>query len=84
MQWAKGVTFPIYKKNDPNDPSNYRRITLVSCLGKFFAIILSDRLKKWALQNDIITDAQFGFKADYSTLDAIFILNSFINKMIKK
>ena len=38
---------------------------------------------KWALQNDIITDAQFGFKADYSTVDAIFILNSSINKMIK-
>ena len=30
-------------------------------------------LKKWALQYDIITDAQFGFKADYSTVDAFFI-----------
>ena len=82
-QWAKGVIIPIYKKGDPNEPSNYRGITLVSCLGKLFTIIVNERLKKWALQNDIITDAQFGFKADYSTVDAIFILDSFINKMIK-
>ena len=44
---------------------------------------MNERLKKWALQNDIITDAQFRFKAEYSTVDAIFILDSFINKMIK-
>ena len=44
---------------------------------------MNERLKKWALQNDIITDAQFEFKADYSTVDAIFILDSFINTMIK-
>ena len=82
-QRAKGVIIPIYKKGDPNEPSNYRGITLVSCLGKLFTIIVNERLKKRALQNDIITDAQFGFKADYSTVDAIFILDSFINKMIK-
>ena len=44
---------------------------------------MNERLKKWALQNDIVTDAQFGFKADYSTVDAIFILESFISKTLR-
>ena len=56
----------------------------MSCFGKLFTIIINERLKKWALQNNIISDAQFGFKADYSTVDAIFILESLINKSIRE
>ena len=52
----------------------------MSCFGKLFTIIINERLKKWALQNNIISDAQFGFKANYSTVDAIFILESLINQ----
>ena len=52
----------------------------MSCFGKLFTIIINERLKKWALQNNIISDAQFGFKAVYSTVDAIFILESLINQ----
>ena len=83
-QWSKGIIKPIYKKGDPNEPSNYRAITLVSCLGKLYTSIVNELLKKWALQNDVITDAQFGFKLDYSTIDAIFILESFISKAIRE
>ena len=82
-QWSMGVILPVYKKGDSTEPSNYRGITLVSCFGKLFTVIVNERLKKWALQNDIVTDAQFGFKADYSTIDAIFILESFISKTLR-
>ena len=83
-QWTKGIILPIHKKGDSKEPSNYRGITLVSCFGKLFTVIINERLKKWAEQNEIISDAQFGFKADYSTVDAIFILQSLINKTINK
>ena len=81
--WAEGIIVPIFKKGDKNDPANYRGITLVSCLGKLFNNILNERLKSWATENNVITDAQFGFKADHSTVDAIFILQSLIDKKIK-
>jgi hypothetical protein len=45
-------------------------------------VIINNRLKKWFVENDKITDAQFGFKADYSTADVIFILHSLIEKFI--
>ena len=83
-QWTKGIIIPIYKKGDTNLPSNYRGITLVSCFGKLFTVIVNARLKKWADQNDIISDAQFGFRSDYGTVDAIFILQSLINKRLNK
>ena len=47
---------------------------------KIFSSILNDRLQCWATQNSANTDAQFGFKSNHSTVDAIFILNSFIEK----
>ena len=83
-QWTKGIILPIHKKGDSKEPCNYRGITLVSCFGKLFTVIINERLKKWAVQNEIISDAKFGFKADYSTVDAIFILQSLINKTINK
>ena len=82
-QWSKGVIIPVYKKGDNRDPSNYRGITLVSCFGKLFTMVINERLKTWALKHNIISDAHFGFKADHSTVDAIFILESLINKAIR-
>jgi hypothetical protein len=44
-----GNIIPIYKnKGDSNDPNNFRPITLVSCLGKLFTAILSERLSKYS------------------------------------
>ena len=41
--WALGQIIPIYKKKgSKKDPGNYRGITLLSCLGKFFNIIFPD------------------------------------------
>ena len=31
--WSKGYIVPIHKKGNVNDPSNYRGITISSCLG---------------------------------------------------
>ena len=82
VSWSTGVIIPLYKKGESSDPNNYRGITLISCFAKLFTVILNERLKKWSAQNDILTDAQFGFKPNYSTVDAIFILNSLIEKQL--
>ena len=82
--WSKGCIVPVYKKGDINDTNNYRGITLVSCLGKLFTSILNRRLLEWDKKFNIITDAQFGFRPGNSTVDAIFVLQSLINKTLKK
>ena len=78
--WTRCIIVPIHKKGNTSDPNNYRGISLVSCFAKLFNTILNKRLKEWADTNvfDKVTDAQFGFKANYSTVDAMFILNHFI------
>ena len=40
-----GVIKPIYKnKGDPKAPENYRPITLLSCFGKLFTLMIDSRL----------------------------------------
>ncbi len=39
---------------------------------------------QWTENNDIISDAQFGFRKGHSTVDAIFVLNAVIQKVLRE
>jgi len=82
--WSTGVIIPIHKKGSQSDPNNYRGITLTSCFAKLFTVILNIRLKSWAEENDIMSDAQYGFKNNFSTVDPVFILHSLIQRQFQK
>ena len=45
---------PIHKGGTKSDPLNYRRISVLSCLGKFFLLILNNRLVEFVLDNGIL------------------------------
>ena len=81
-QWCKGILIPVHKKNNVNVTDNYRGITLSSCFCKLFTTIINERLTLWANENDILTDAQFGFRPGHGTTDAIFALQSIITKYL--
>ena len=81
--WVKGCVVPIFKKGNMEDPNNFRGITIISCLGKLFTSVLNARILDWDKEHCIITDAQFGFKPGFGTTDAIFVLQSLINRTLK-
>lgn len=80
--WSDAILVPIFKSGDANDSANYRGISLVSNLGKLFTTILNKRLLNWATVNDILSDAQFGFRNGYSAVDAVFGLYSVIQNTL--
>ena len=47
---------PIFKAGERSDPSNYRGITIMSCLGKLFNSVLNNRLDKYLSENNIISE----------------------------
>ena len=78
-EWAIGVIKPIYKnKGDINDPDNYRGITLLSCLRKLFTSVINERLTVFIDSNQIMSEAQAGFRKGYSTTDQIFTLKCIV------
>ena len=83
-KWTEGVIIPLHKKGSVNDVNNYRGITLVSCFSKLFTTILNKRIETFCNENTIISDAQFGFRKGYSTVDAIFILMSIVQNYLNE
>ena len=76
--WAEGLIVPIYKKKgSKEDPNNYRGVTLLSCLGKYFNSILNARFKK--VSEKLISNIQAGFREGFSTMDHVFTIVSIIN-----
>ena len=78
QQWSIGIIVPVHKKGDLNDPLNYRGITLMSCMGKLFTNIINERLNRWAEENTLISENQFGFRKEKSTTDCLFLLQGLI------
>ena len=46
-EWFIGLILPLYKnKGDINNPDNYWGITLMSCIGKQFTVVINFWLTK--------------------------------------
>ena len=75
--WLCGEIIPIYKnKGNESEASNYRPITLLSCLSKLFTSIINERLNAYADEVELILSNQAGFRKNFCTLDHIFSLYS--------
>jgi hypothetical protein len=81
--WSKGIITPIYKKENPMDPSNYRGITVMNCIAKLFNSILNNRLVMFMEHKKLLSKSQIGFKKNARTADHIFVLKTLINKYVK-
>ena len=81
-EWTIGEIVPVFKKGNINDPSNYRAITLISCVGKLFTFIINEKLNIFAESNNIFSENQFGFRRDKSTVDCLFILHGLIEHFL--
>ena len=82
--WCIGTIVPIFKSGDQGEVNNYRGITLISVICKLFTKIMNSRLNRWAENNNVLTEAQFGFRSGRGTTDCLFILHGLIEKMLSK
>ncbi|UYV65222.1 hypothetical protein LAZ67_3003636 [Cordylochernes scorpioides] len=82
--WLKSVIQPIFKNGDPDDPSNYRGIALLSNIAKLFTSILKSRLGSWIERRNIVPENQAGFRAGHSCQDHIFTLLSLIQMTLSR
>lgn len=72
--FRRAIIFPLYKKGDPEDPTNYRGISFLNTVAKLFGAILFNRLSEWVENKQILHEFQAGFRKNYSTIDQIFSL----------
>ena len=58
---------PIYKKDDPHVPDNYRPISLLPSISKVFEKVAFLQLYDYFTENELIYDSQYGFRKLHST-----------------
>jgi len=73
QDWARSLVVNLYKDGDAADPANYRGISLISCLGKLYLNVWTQRITMHL--DPQLAEEQGGFRAHRSTVDQIFTFN---------
>jgi len=78
-QLSLGYVVPIFKKGDRCLTSNYRGITIISLLSKWYSMALNTRLDKYAEMAGLRSVCQAGFRKKKMVSDWIFVLNTILS-----
>ena len=81
-EWATAIIVPIFKKGNPDNPHNYRGISLLNIVSKVFTSVMTARIYSWSESYGKIRFEQAGFRRQYSTIDHIFTLRQIISNAI--
>ena len=83
-QWTQNFLRPIYKKGSSSDPDNYRGLAIGSAFAKLFSFILLNRLTEFISIKNLISPNQIGFMKKMGTSDHVFLLQTIVEKVVKK
>ncbi|CAH0767816.1 unnamed protein product, partial [Bemisia tabaci] len=84
-QWKMAEIFTLLKPDkSPAEAASYRPISLLPVIGKLFEKLYIKRLNEIVKQNNLIIDAQFGFRAQHSTVDQLHRVTKFIEDALEK
>ena len=76
--WKQADITPIFKKDDASDPSNYRPISLLSCIGKVLEKLAHKYVFNFFRDNAVIRALQSGFMPGDSTVNQLVdVYNTF-------
>ena len=78
-KWSEGIIQPLHKKGSIDEPDNYRKLTLMACMGKIFESIINKRLVFQSEATNTIDPYQFGFSKNCRTSDNVFIIDTLIS-----
>ena len=81
-----GVILPLFKGKgaEANNKDNYRGITLFPTLCKIYEMVLLNRLEKFAEQQGLFSNMQFGFREGVGCIEASFTILESINHMLER
>ena len=61
------VVAPIFKGGDPNDPNDYRPISILPIVSKCIENSVNEQLSEYFESNRLLSDHQYGFRKNHST-----------------
>ena len=83
-KWTTNFLKPIHKNNEVKVTDNYRGLAIGSTFAKLHSFIMLSRLNKYIEEKQLISPNQIGFMKGSRTSDHIFLLQTIIEKVVKK
>ena len=80
----KACVTPLFKKGNPEDPLNYRPISVTFALSKIFEKAFSSQITSFLEREHLLSASQFGYRKQISTIDAILKSTEQIRLELKK
>ena len=71
--WKIAEVRPIYKKGDKSAPGNYRPVSLTCIICKLMETFIKEALTDHLIDNDLLSNDQFGFVAGRSTVTQLLV-----------
>ena len=72
----------IHKKNDPEDISNYRPISILPTLSKVFERAATDQLVEHLEKNNLLSNHQHAYRKSHSTKTCLFEVVNYLYRLI--
>ena len=72
--WKLAHVTPLLKKHPSNLCTNYRPISLISCVGKLFERCVHSQIFQFLSENNVLTQSQSGFIPGDSTTNQLMII----------
>ena len=66
--WKNATVLPLYKKGDRHEVSNYRPVSLISCVGKVFERVVYKHMYNFLNDHRMIYNYQSGFLPNHTTV----------------
>ena len=73
IEWKTAEVRPIFKKGDKSNPGNYRPVSLTSIICKLFESFIKKALNEHFINNNILSNHQFGFVSGRSTITQLLV-----------
>ena len=80
--WKLTRVMPSFKKVDKSSPSNYRPISLLSCVGKVMERVVYKYIYNYIIEHSLLYSYQSGFLPGHSTVYQLLEINHNICKNI--
>lgn len=83
--WKRAKVYPVHKKTNGVDLSDFRSISILPALSKVLEILLKVQIRDFLRENKLIRELQSGFRSGHSTATALMKVTCDIkNAMDKK
>lgn len=84
QDWKMAFICPVFKSGQRDEPGNYRPISLTSITSKLLEHIISVSMWQHINENSILTEAQHGFRQNFSTTTQLLHVSHIATKALNE